>query len=139
MDTATALVLQTWFSLTLDLLTFGTLVVLVIYTIETVRLRSAAQDQVTESAALLRESQKQTEQSFMPVLILSSGALPNVNDGRIDIVLVRNVGKGPALNATTAPCTVDNIAMEFHHRAAFAVGEQHPVKCKLGANVQAPM
>ena len=57
MDTQTAQALQTYASIALTVLTAATLGVLIKYTVETSRLRTAAQAQTVETADLLKEAQ----------------------------------------------------------------------------------
>jgi len=141
MDAVTAQTLQTWFSLALDLLTLCTLFVLIWYTVVTVGLRRAAQEQVRESVDLLRESQKQTEQAVMPVLIMTVDDIrrdttPEERDASGGVakatrscLVIKNVGQGPTLNSRTTVLRAQGASAEFHHRAVLAVGQYYVLRC----------
>jgi hypothetical protein len=89
------------------------LVVLVVYTRETFLLRKTAQDQVGET-------QKQTEQSLMPIVVLDTGW-----SGDRGVFLLRNTGKGPALNTSMQSFSHDRSPQPwFHHRSVIGAGGQ---------------
>jgi len=86
-----------------------TLIVLIWYTIETYKLRTAAQEQTKETgnllkeaqrqnevtAQLLKEAQRQNEVSVMPGLAVINEPPSDGDKGRI---VLTNVGSGPAFN-----------------------------------------
>ena len=135
MDAQAAQALQTYASITLTALTAITLVVLIKYTRETVRLRRSAQDQTTVTASLLKEAQRQNEQSLLPIIALSLQWKP-VDVGhmapddwvepppRRRFLLLRNIGNGAAFNVAIRPVSGDTLLVSFHHSDHLAAGEE---------------
>ena len=128
MDTQTAQALQTYASISLTVLTVATLGVLILYTVETSRLRRAAQAQSVETASLLKEAQVQNETALRPIVALNiehtliGDDLHASSDTRT--LHLRNMGKGPAFNVTLTPLNGDHdVAYAFHHPDLLAEGE----------------
>jgi hypothetical protein len=120
--------------LLLVLLTGATLVALVLYTLETVKLRRATQAQVDVTHRLLKEaqnqvkeSQSQNEYALMPVVVLTTTRHPGVCDA---IFALRNNGNGPAFNAATRPIVCGDARKPFRlwHGATIAAGEGEPAQ-----------
>lgn len=100
---------------------------------ETVELRKATRDQADASIRLLEESQKQTETSIMPVLILTTAF-----SGEHNNFLIRNVGRGPALNSRTELLVSGpKTNWELHHRSAFAASQQEFAVLNTGSGTPA--
>ena len=98
----------------LVVVTAVTLGVLIKYTVETTKLRKVTQD-------LFAESQKQTEYSLMPIVVMTTR--PETDRG--NLFVVKNTGNGPALNTRTEPICHDRLTrFVFHHRTAIGAGEQ---------------
>jgi hypothetical protein len=101
-----------WGQLALVLLTLATLVVLIVYT-------KAARDQAKATSRILEETQRQTEQSLIPVLVLTTAV-----DGNVTVFIVKNIGNGPALNAYTTPFSLDGLhKLAFHHRGVVGASQ----------------
>jgi hypothetical protein len=94
-----------------------TLIVIIWYTIETSRLRKAAQDQTKETGKLLTEAQKQNEVAVMPCLAISP-ARPSSADGQCTLVL-KNVGTGPAFNVSIHACASSGKQLSFEYGEDF--------------------
>ena len=121
----------------LTVLTFVTLLVLIWYTLETTRLRRSAQEQTTVTSRLLREAQRQNEQSMLPIVALSLQLRP-VDEGRLAqtewagaqrrFLVLRNVGNGPAFNVAIRPLAGRASQMcSFCHSDHLAAGEEEVV------------
>jgi hypothetical protein len=103
----------------------GTLCVLVWYTIETFRLRQAAQKQ-------LETAQKQLEHSVTPIVTFHSVR----GDDRVmgtmifktSILVIRNLGSGPAFNVEMKPLLLGDKTAVFIHTRTLAPDEASPVK-----------
>src|SRR5271157_5791630 len=109
-----------WAQLLLVLFTFLTLLVLGVYTIETVRLRKATRDQVDVTNRLLRESQIQNEHLLVPIVVLTTSL-----EGDRNLFVVKNTGTGPALNTRTSPFSVSQtINLRFRHRTVIGADQQ---------------
>jgi hypothetical protein len=103
-----------WAQVILVVVTAVTLAVLIKYTLETMTLRKVTQD-------LLAESQKQSEYSLMPIVVMTT----RHETDRGNFFVVKNTGKGPALNTRTDPIYHDRGTRSvFHHRTAIGAGEQ---------------
>jgi hypothetical protein len=102
-------------------LTVVTLYYLRRYTIETVQIRVAARDQVEATNQLLKETQTQSEQSLMPMVILSTAKEAD----RGNRFVLKNAGNGPALNVRTSPMNLKtNVKVQFQHRSVIGSQEQ---------------
>jgi hypothetical protein len=94
----------------LEILTAATLVVLIWYTIETYKLRKAAQAQV--------------ETSMMPMVVVMSSRVPATSGiGEWYRLVIRNLGAGPALNVNVQPIPVANRLAVFEFSRMLAPGE----------------
>jgi len=138
MDAQTAQAIQTYASMALTVLTAITLFFLIRYTLETIRLRRSAQEQTTVTASLLKEAQRQNEQSLLPIVALGLQMKP-VDEGhlvpiewaepqrRCRVLLLRNVGNGPAFNVAIRPVAGNTSVISFCHSDHLAVGEEEIV------------
>src|ERR1035437_5382712 len=95
--------------------TFGALVW---YTIETKKLRISAQKQVTAS-------EKQNEHLLLPILFFVQS---KYNANTPETIMIRNIGSGPAFNASTQPMPFGSLKMHFQHPGTIAAGEEHDVR-----------
>jgi hypothetical protein len=90
--------------------------------VETIGLRKAAQDQVDAAARSVVEFQKQTEQSVMPMVVLTT----EDSENNVTNFIVKNMGNGAALNIWIEPFSHDGkVQSRFHHRSAIAASEHH--------------
>ena len=72
---------------------------------------------------LLREAQRQTEVSLMPIVVLATTTTQQGLSG--PCLVVRNLGRGPAFNTTIRPLNdTDGITYRVQHRATIAAGER---------------
>jgi hypothetical protein len=105
MDPQSVQVVQAWATVALVLLTGVTLVFLIRYTRETIKLRETAE--------------KQVEQASMPVLML----VVDVTKSRY--LLITNVGTGPAFNTYTSPLTIGETSLTFSHQCTIGAGAEY--------------
>lgn len=117
------------------LLTLG---VLIWYTVETYRLRLAAQRQTEESGRLLQEAQRQNEASknlvieakrqneiaVMPMLAIVNEVLPNQTDRSI---VLRSVGSGPAFNLSIDRARFGNGELRVDHDGNLTIVDEKTV------------
>jgi hypothetical protein len=76
---------------------------------------------------LLKETQKQNEQSLMPILVLTL-------QGNQGVFIVKNTGNGPALNIWIQPFSHGETIPMFHHSNAIAAGEQDEPVLRIAPN-----
>jgi hypothetical protein len=89
-----------------------TLVVLIWYTVETSRLRKAAQKQIEATGKLLAEAQRQNEIAVMPMFALYPEVM---SDGRQRRIILENVGLGPAFNLSIVNPQWNGSILEIKH------------------------
>lgn len=126
MDATTAQALQTYASIVLTILTAGTLGVLIWYTIETARLRKAADKQTRETGNLLKEARKQNETAVMPIMAVHVAS--DEVGGRRRIVM-GNVGFGPAFNLSMEP-------HQWGNKTLHVIWRQHIMKVGDEAEIE---
>jgi hypothetical protein len=102
-----------------------TLVVVIVYTAETHKLRTAATDQLV---AARTQNRIASENAIRPIVIL--GSQDDLPHG-IHKLVIRNVGSGPALNTVTRDISVHSDAgasvITLVHRTALAPAETQDV------------
>jgi hypothetical protein len=115
-------VLTAWAQVVVALATVVTLIFLIVYTVETRRLRLAAQSQVAEA-------QRQTQLSRMPLVVVDYGFHAKGEGGEFRMPVIRNVGPGPAFNVN-----IEGLGgIEFRHPRTLASGETQSVTMLLDA------
>lgn len=127
MDTNTAQATLAYCSIAVTILTLITAVALIWYTIETSRLRRATRDQVNATNLVVKETQKQNEQSLMPILVLTL-------QGDEGVFTVKNTGNGPALNIWIQPFSHGETVPMFHHSNAIGAGGQDEPVLRIAPN-----
>ena len=148
MDAQTAQALQTCASIVLTVVAIATLVLWIVYIVGTFKLLKAAQAQTAETANLLKEAQKQNEQTLLPIITLAPATL--VREAKwietqafhkqtmsIRTLVIRNVGSGPAFNCHTKPITEGHAALLFHHPSALAANEESAIEIELKNHAEA--
>jgi hypothetical protein len=95
--------------------TMGTFGVLIKYTIETMELRKAAQ--------------KQNENVLLPILFIGQSKYEAASTYALpERMIIRNVGSGPAFNASTEPMPCGIFNVQFIHPGTIAAGEEHNLR-----------
>ena len=98
----------------LEILTAATLLVLIWYTVETYRLRKAAQAQV--------------ESSTLPIVVFqSSKVAATAGWAEWHRLVVRNLGTGPAFNIQFQPIPIGDRVADFQFSRMLAAGEEQSV------------
>ena len=107
-----------------------TLVVVLVYTVETYKLRRAAQAQTDETRRLLKEAKIQNERSILPVVTIEGARGIPVSEGAnmpAFQTVISNLGSGPAFNISIDPLRGPGAAIRFEHTTALAPGDQQPI------------
>ena len=106
------------------ILTFIADVVLILYTIETYKLRRATQK-------LLREAQNQNEHSIEPIVTLERANDLHILEKAPHMpavqVVIRNLGLGVAFNIDVEPLRGPNTTIRFVPTMSLAAGQREPV------------
>jgi hypothetical protein len=112
---------QAWASLIIAAATVLTLIVLIIYTRETYRLR--------------KEAQAQTDQTIKPIVMLEGASdLPVIGEGAnmpAFKAVLRNLGLGAAFNIEVEPLCGPNTKIEFRHTTSLAAGDRQPIWMRI--------
>lgn len=95
-------------SIVIAVVTTATLIVLILYTVETHKLRL--------------EAQRQNENSIMPIVMLQSVFVQGQHVG-ISRPSIRNLGSGPAFNVYVGPIQISGKAVKFEHPRLLAPGQ----------------
>ena len=97
-------------------------VVLIVYTVETYKLRTTAQQQLRKlddttrvSQAQVREARIQNETAIMPILMLDTANQKRMAGSLDDTFVLRNLGFGPAFNVSISSDCEDIIVDALTH------------------------
>jgi hypothetical protein len=113
-----------WAQVALVFLTAATLVVLWIYTRETVRLRQATEKQVDVSHFLLKAAQEQNEASIRPILQIVCTVENNSLSTFTTCCQLRNLGTGPAFNIAIDSVQWSKITYLFRNLDTLGTNEE---------------
>jgi hypothetical protein len=101
---------------------FVTLVYLIKYTRRTGELRDEAKSQT-------RIQSEMYEASVMPLLVAEFGSWQEGTNPTTDAVLIRNLGRGPALGVLVDPITVGDLQVRFDYIPIIECGGTKPLVC----------
>lgn len=116
--------LAEWSAVASIVTTFATVItmgVLIWYTIETYRLRTAAELQHKAAVEQLNETKIQTDLSITPVLTISADPDPSPQTGVA--IVMRNLGTGAAFDIGVEPEATEGIRLRFEYPDVLASQE----------------